>query len=86
MEILYFLGLLTVFSLLVSLSLFKKEMQNKAKYKEFTDDAMNAIDDGFSKPMDLAHTSCGGISFRRGKDGEIKAYSQDRLCGTAIAH
>lgn len=85
-ETLYLTTLTATFAAFVALTLFKKEMKNKSKYKDFIIDAIDAIENNSAGNHTYSHTSCSGISFLRNEDGEIEAVSQSKLCGTAINH
>jgi hypothetical protein len=82
--IIYLVVLFVSFVLFIALFLFKKEMKNKAKYKEFLEDAIDGIENNFSSNYDYAHTSTNGISFSKLPNGKIRITSQSKLCGTAI--
>ena len=77
--------LLGTVSLAVLFSSFKKEMNKKSKYKDFLDDAVDAVENNFSSNSNYAYTSTKGISFYKNKNKEIEVVSQSKLCGIAIA-
>lgn len=80
----YLVVLFISFAIFVALFLFKKEMNNKIKYKDFIDDAIDGIENNFASNRDYAYTNTNGISFSKLPNGNIQISSQSKLCGTAI--
>lgn len=84
LEFTYIVLLISVFTAFVALTLFKKEMKNKIKYKDFIDDAIDGIENNFGSNKPYAHTDTNGISFSKNTENELIITSQSKLCGTAI--
>lgn len=85
-EFLYVALLILSFTAFVALTLFKIEMKNKSKYKDFVNDAIDGIENNFASNNTYQYTSCSGIAFMRNSSGELIAISQNKLCSTAINH
>ena len=77
--------LILIVVIAVSVSSFKKEMKRKGHYRDFLDDAIDAVEHNFSSNKNYAYTSTKGISFSKSADKKIKVVSQSKLCGTAIS-
>lgn len=86
MEFMYLLLLLSIFTAFITLYLFKKEMMNKSKHKDFLDDAVDGIENNFSSNNVYSYTCTNGISFFENNKKEIQVFSQSKLCGIAINH
>jgi len=85
-EFLYIVLLLSIFSVFITLFLFKKEMMNKAKHKDFLEDAVDGIEKNFSSNNVYSYTCTNGLSFFENENKEIDVKSQSKLCGIAINH
>jgi len=85
-ELFYILLLSLTFGAFIWLHLFKKEMLNKAKYKDFINDAIDGIDNNFASNKTYAYTSTKGISFTKDSNNIMHVSSQSKLCGIAINH
>lgn len=84
LELIYFILLIGTFTAFVALTLFKKEMKNKAKYKDFIEDAIDGIENNFASNNLYAHTNTNGISFTKDSNNNLNVISQSKLCGTAV--
>jgi len=84
LELFYYALLLVTFTSWFALTLFKREMKNKSKYKEYIEDAIDGIENNFSRNSNHQYTSCSGIAFFKNKDNEIEVISQSKLCSTSI--
>ena len=84
LELLYIILLVGTFTAFIALTLFKKEMKNKSKYKDYMEDAIDGLENNFASNNLYSHTTTNGISFFKDKNNNMKVVSQSKLCGTAI--
>ncbi len=86
LEVAYVIILTITFTAWVALTLFKREMRNKSKYKHYIDDAIDGIENNFSSNNDYPTFSSSGVAFIRNNNNEIEAISQNKLFGTPIKY
>lgn len=73
-----------LFSLLLTLNHFKKEMESKMLYQDYIDDAIDGIYNDFTSNRKYAFPSVKGLVFYEDKSGELSVKSQSKLHGYSI--
>lgn len=74
-----------LFSLLLALNHFKKEMEDKMQYKDYVDDAIDGVYNDFRSNNTYSFPFTLGLAFYKDENG-ISIKSQSKLYGPSIEH
>lgn len=73
-----------LFSMFLTLTYFKREMNAKMMYNDYVVDALDGVYNDFTSNNEYAFTFKKGLAFYRSEDGKISVKSQSKLAGISI--